>query len=350
LTSSKSGWVIDIEFEDQDRYRLPEGDSPCDPVGNAAWRLWQKDFSACWQILATRHPASAESITSSLSSLIPLASGQQARGQSATSRDANGAARMDRPRSPMEFAVTLIHETEHNKLNALHGLVPLFESTEATYYSPWRDDPRPASGLLHGVYAFRAVAGFWLREYLADSSRIAEFEFARVARQVQLGCDSLAEVPLTAAGRSVAAATEAVIDPWRELPVSAEARRLAEDLAAAHRVRWHLHHVSKLDTSPASWPSLYRMARQWFVEGNFPVGGEEADRLLIMGDYGAANALYAEDIMGSAFPEWACVGLLTVAERLDEAAGPWHTRPQLANRVSEIFGLDAPSILDRIRK
>jgi hypothetical protein len=29
------------------------------------------------------------------------------------------------------------------------------------YYVPWRDDPRPISGLLQGAYAYLGVTGFW---------------------------------------------------------------------------------------------------------------------------------------------------------------------------------------------
>src|SRR5262249_45660492 len=35
---------------------------------------------------------------------------------------------------------------------------------DTLFYAPWRDDGRPAAGLLHGLYAHVGVAGFWRRQ------------------------------------------------------------------------------------------------------------------------------------------------------------------------------------------
>lgn len=57
----------------------------------------------------------------------------------------------------------LVHEYHHHKLNALLNLDPIIrgDSREEIYYSPWRDDPRPLSGILQATYVFQCVLEFW---------------------------------------------------------------------------------------------------------------------------------------------------------------------------------------------
>jgi HEXXH motif-containing protein len=46
-----------------------------------------------------------------------------------------------------------VHEVQHLKLAALLDIVTLTMPGEHDrYYAPWRDDPRPLSGLLQGTY------------------------------------------------------------------------------------------------------------------------------------------------------------------------------------------------------
>ncbi|MEA5417689.1 HEXXH motif-containing putative peptide modification protein [Spirulina sp. CCNP1310] len=58
---------------------------------------------------------------------------------------------------------SLVHEYHHHKLNALLNLDPIIigGSTEEIHYSPWRDDPRPLTGILQAIYVFQAVLEFW---------------------------------------------------------------------------------------------------------------------------------------------------------------------------------------------
>jgi len=55
----------------------------------------------------------------------------------------------------------LVHETAHSELNMLLEIEELLpEHPEAVYYSPWRSDPRPISGLFHALYVFGKVLSF----------------------------------------------------------------------------------------------------------------------------------------------------------------------------------------------
>lgn len=48
------------------------------------------------------------------------------------------------------------------------------------YYAPWREDPRPISGLLQRTYAFLEVSAFWQRQSVNGALRgERDSEFAR---------------------------------------------------------------------------------------------------------------------------------------------------------------------------
>ena len=82
-----------------------------------------------------------------------------------------------------------MHELHHMKLNLLMDSVPLYRrGSGELFYSPWRDDPRPLSGLIHGLFAGVAVTNFWRTECRGpDRGMLSEFELARIRRQVEIG-------------------------------------------------------------------------------------------------------------------------------------------------------------------
>ncbi len=101
--------------------------------------------------------------------------------------DLPGAFILSAVNEPYWMADALIHELLHNRLffivdrgEILEGLPEGDEAGE--FYSPWRDDLRPLSGLLHAVYVYIGVTKFWFsvcrsedtnelrREYAADQA------------------------------------------------------------------------------------------------------------------------------------------------------------------------------------
>jgi HEXXH motif-containing protein len=100
---------------------------------------------------------------------------------------------------PYLIAESIVHEFHHNRLFAIESAVPLVEDcgTEAArYYSPFRPDPRPIRGLLHGLYVFVAVWRFWdkvrgaldiepvLRTFAVDRTFRIAFQLAVANRQL----------------------------------------------------------------------------------------------------------------------------------------------------------------------
>ena len=160
---------------------------------------------------------------------------------SATSRDTFGAILLSRPVDATGLAVTMAHEIQHAKLSALLDLLPMTTgSAESRFYAPWRDDPRPASGLLQGAYAFLGVAGFWLRQSRLPHGEEALAEFARWLSAVRHSrrYTLLTSGELTEAGRAFVSGIDRTLRRWEAEPVPAEALAAARDANEEHRERW----------------------------------------------------------------------------------------------------------------
>lgn len=57
----------------------------------------------------------------------------------------------------------ILHEAMHLQLSLIERYIPLIEPTGESdlHYSPWRDEARPARGVLHGLFVFRAIYEFF---------------------------------------------------------------------------------------------------------------------------------------------------------------------------------------------
>jgi hypothetical protein len=180
LTTTHDGATIGVRLDDADPLRGRLGLTPTGRLTDAEVDHWQSCLTGAWRLLVTRHRAAAEILTTVLDVIVPVEPDPAARGISATSADAFGAVAMSAPATATELAVGLLHETQHSILNAVDYLFDLHTAPGVPGYSPWRDDPRPASGILHGAYAYLAVTRFWRTEARADPhNRLAAFEFAR---------------------------------------------------------------------------------------------------------------------------------------------------------------------------
>jgi HEXXH motif-containing protein len=66
------------------------------------------------------------------------------------------------PLSHIRVAESILHESMHLKLTLIEQIVPLVNpDTRNRYYSPWRDEGRPARGVMHGLFVFRAIFDFF---------------------------------------------------------------------------------------------------------------------------------------------------------------------------------------------
>jgi hypothetical protein len=64
--------------------------------------------------------------------------------------------------SNLRVAESMLHEAMHLKLTLIEEITPLVNPNAiGLYFSPWRDEPRPAQGILHGLFVFRAIQDFY---------------------------------------------------------------------------------------------------------------------------------------------------------------------------------------------
>lgn len=237
-TEDMAGIVVD----DVDPFRMP---AVPHMVAVPDLDKWRPAFADAWELLRLHHPTVAAEVAAVVSAVIPLAS--PAHGQvSSSSPEAFGAAAMSEPVDARTLAVTLAHEVQHMKLSAVLDLVSLTRPDDGSrYYAPWRDDPRPAGGLLQGTYAHLGVARFWRRQRSVEVTpdSVAHAEFARWRDAALLGCATLlGSGQLTEDGERFVRLMAATLRPWRDEPVPEPARRLAAEKNERHRTRWEGQH------------------------------------------------------------------------------------------------------------
>jgi HEXXH motif-containing protein len=230
-----------ILIDDLDPFRLSAPE--CEQTGRLdAARL--ADFTAvlrrAWAVLS---PARAREISAIVRVIVPFQAPDPGYA-STSSPQAFGALGMSCQRDPYACGETLVHETQHLKLSALLDLVELTEPDDGRrYYAPWRPDPRPASGLLQGAYAFFGVSGFWREQRaMAPGPRIrqrAESEFAHWREGAALTAKTLLSCGrLTTAGTDFVGEMTEVLEAWCREPVSEDALARAHRKADRHRAQW----------------------------------------------------------------------------------------------------------------
>lgn len=126
----------------------------------------------------------------------------------------------DRLIDPYDLADSLVHEYRHQKLYLFERRHPT-TAAGALVVSPWRDDPRPVSGLLHAAFVFVELRRFW--EHVRDEGprrlhnrAVAQLEDTE--RNLAQAFDTLRACKLTASGRRLADVLES---RGRRVPLAA---------------------------------------------------------------------------------------------------------------------------------
>jgi len=275
LRSAHAGMALTVAVEDLGPYAavpgLPTG-GRLTPDRFASWQRW---FDAMWPVLVTDHPAAARALSTGLLAIVPLPRGERLRVRAASSSDAFGCVLLSEPDEdvevlPAQLGVALVHEFRHTLLNGLIFLTPLFEECGELFHAPWRDDPRPLGGLVHGAYAFSGVAHYWRTR---GAEGLAGFEFALWRSAVHAVLDTLRNHPaLTPLGCALVGALDEQTAPWRGEPVGAREQHLALLATAHHRATWRAHHRH----TPSAHAEA--LARAWESEGTDDWGGTAESR------------------------------------------------------------------------
>lgn len=247
LTSSCGSLSLHLTLEDSDPCLGRLSPMPT-AVAEGERDEWQSRLNRAWQILVHRHGEVACALADSLSALVPLRVPEDGGVVSAASGWAWGAIALSLPPDPVAFAETVIHEFRHLVLGAAEDIYALIAGgDDGLYYSPWRDDPRPLSGLLQGCFAFAGVAAFWRRERhigTASERRRAELAFALRRSEVDQATDLLVGTELlTDKGKAIVGAISGQASYWRSDHVSEHAASRACEIAALHEMRWRIANV-----------------------------------------------------------------------------------------------------------
>lgn len=122
------------------------------------WIVWHRALDGAARRLVRGVPAYAQVMAAGLRAVVPMRH-PPAGTRSATTRHAFGAVALTRASSASAVEDMLVHEFQHAKLFALSDFHQLVDSTGGHRLRvPWRTDPRPVEGVLHGTYAHLALA------------------------------------------------------------------------------------------------------------------------------------------------------------------------------------------------
>ncbi|MFD0684436.1 aKG-HExxH-type peptide beta-hydroxylase [Actinomadura fibrosa] len=250
LEVSSGGLTLSVRLDDSDPHFGIYGDRATID-STADLKIWLQRLAEAWHLLVRHAPDTAAAIAGAVNTLVPLRHGGRTASFSATSDWAFGAIALTLPANALDFAEILVHEFRHALLGAVTDLLPLLvPEPSRMLYSPWRRDPRPAAGLLHGAHAYMGLLDFWQRQ---GATLPAAARFLRWLEPTREALERLAASgALTELGAHLVTAMRSQAERWHEEPhLPAELRdprrsdvaRHALDAAADHRLHWRMRHL-----------------------------------------------------------------------------------------------------------
>lgn len=277
LAAGCDGLELELSLDDVDPGRYCYAMRPADRLEPTAVLRWSSRVRQAWTILVRDHRRHAVALRAGLRTLVPLAHTDRDVGVSVSARAAFGAAALTEPSDSVAFCVSLIHEVRHTMLNGLLDLTPLYDGGgEDIHYSPWRSDPRPLGGLLHGAYAFLGVADFWWvhRGLVNGEDRDrADFEFVRTREQIRRAVGTLAaSARLTPVGERLVERLAGVVESWagESAAVGPALPAQVGHALALHQFTWRVQNV------PVDGDELASLADAWLAALPCPPVGAAA--------------------------------------------------------------------------
>jgi HEXXH motif-containing protein len=230
---------------------------------------WQEALERAWDLIAAASPALAEEIPLGVRVFVPVVSPSVQVHLSGTFHEAPGLVAMSWSPDPFTMAEAVAHEYHHQKLNALLAIDPLIcgPTGEAIYYSPWRDDPRPLSGVLHATYTFLAILDF-CEQVLATTDPEVDPERVRArmyeaSSKIRIGLATLQEqAELTPLGAAlVGALQERYTARSAHLPaVNATSREEIDGRMRQHREQWDQQYADLRQLVSTAVPAMSEAA------------------------------------------------------------------------------------------
>jgi HEXXH motif-containing protein len=277
ISSVSQGQELDVLLDDIDPFRGGPQLPVASRLSDEAVRAWEHSLGRAWDILVRHHPSYADAIGAGLVAIVPMVATQPNCGVNATSRESFGSAALSVVNDPVTLAAGILHEFQHCKLNALLDLIKLYRQDSKRYYAPWREDPRPLGGLLHGAYAHIGVCDFWRVQATLATTPLpayAQMEFARWSDRTGRVIEILLDSPsLTPVGERFISGMRERLRSWPEA-VPEEPARLARTAAVDHRLGWRLRNM-RPDAA-----TVDALARAWRAGVPAPGGVRGVDQLV----------------------------------------------------------------------
>jgi hypothetical protein len=172
-------------------------------LGGRPIEEWLSSLRGALGLVAAHLPDLRAEMSLYLQQIVPVGFFED-RHLSASYREAIGTMYLSLHPGPMTMVEAVIHEFQHNKLNALFESDDVLENAHLPLYaSPVRPDPRPLHGVLLAVHAFLPVALLYER-MIAGGARGLDARFRDILRINREGTEVLlANARPTAVGTGV---------------------------------------------------------------------------------------------------------------------------------------------------
>ncbi|WP_433047370.1 FxsB family cyclophane-forming radical SAM/SPASM peptide maturase [Dactylosporangium sp. CS-033363] len=201
-----------VTLDDVDPYRdcFAEPLAPRLTAAEAAG--WSRRLDAALAWLDERTPQYRPGLRTALRVVVPLRPDPSGDLRSAAARTAFGAVAVGPAPDAPSLATLLVHEVQHLKLGVVMDACDLFDRADPRRLAvPWRRDPRPIEGTLHGCYAFAAVADVWRHRPEREAPRLAAQYRGWVTGAIE---QLLAGGGLTADGERFVRRLRVTLDGW----------------------------------------------------------------------------------------------------------------------------------------
>lgn len=105
-----------------------------------------------------------------------------------------------------DVADSLIHEYRHQKLYLIESQITLVDRDWPLVHSPWREEPRPPSGVLHAAFVFVELLVYWRWVATAGPAELslrANTDIATISGRLRAAFATLEDCALSPSGRSL---------------------------------------------------------------------------------------------------------------------------------------------------
>jgi len=250
---------IELNAIDMD-LRLPgRTDFTYEQMDREAEVNWLTTLEEAWEWINECSPLLAQEMLLGIKAFVPVESESADVHASATFQEAPGLVALSWTPDTSIMVEALVHEYHHQKLNALFNLDPVITgpSAKAVYYSPWRSDPRPLTGVLHAAYVFQAILEFWNRLFAADipllqKERVQQRAYL-ISRQLEKGLQTLIDhAEFSPIGEAL---LDAIVSNYRDqnaqLPnINPTVRQRLNEVITEHRQQWETENRHLVQNTP----------------------------------------------------------------------------------------------------